>query len=98
MENNNEQKEQNNNNNIQMEKITENIEHYKYMFRICLFGDVCVGKTSLLIRYTDNQFQENYLPNTIGVDFKVVTLKYKDIVAIIYGITGNERFKSISIN
>ena len=99
MENNNEQKEKNNNN-IQMEKITENIEHYKYMFRICLFGDVCVGKTSLLTRYTDNQFQENYLPNTIGVDFKVVTLKYKDIIAKvhIWDTAGNERFKSISIN
>ena len=54
------------------------------MFRISLFGNIYVGKTTLLTRYTDNNFEENYLPNTIGVDFKVVTLKYKDIVAKVH--------------
>ena len=99
MENNNERKEDNMDN-IQMERILNSNVEYKYMFRINLFGNICVGKTSLLTRYTDNHFEENYLPNTVGVDFKVITLKYKDIVTKvhIWDTAGNERFKSITIN
>ena len=69
------------------------------MFRICLIGNICVGKTSLLARYADNSFKESYA-NTIGVDFRVITLKYKDIIAKvhIWDTAGNERFKSITIN
>ena len=98
MQNNNEQNE-GNEEDIHLEKISDSSISHKYMFRICLIGNVCVGKTSLLARYTDNYFKESY-SNTIGVDFRVVTLKYKDIVAKvhIWDTAGNERFKSISIN
>ena len=98
MQNNNEQKE-GNEEDIHLEKISDSSINHKYMFRICLIGNVCVGKTSLLARYTDNSFKESY-SNTIGVDFRVVTLKYKDIVAKvhIWDTAGNERFKSITIN
>lgn len=41
----------------------------EYKFKIVLVGDECVGKTSLLTRYIENQFIEYYSP-TIGVDFK----------------------------
>jgi len=94
----NEQKEENEEN-IHLEKIVDNTIHHKYMFRICLIGNICVGKTSLLARYADNYFKESYA-NTIGVDFRVITLKYKDIIAKvhIWDTAGNERFKSITIN
>ena len=94
----NEQKEENEEN-IHLEKIVENTIHHKYMFRICLIGNICVGKTSLLARYADNSFKESYA-NTIGVDFRVITLKYNDIIAKvhIWDTAGNERFKSITIN
>ena len=94
----NEQKEENEEN-IHFEKIADNTVNHKYMFRICLIGNACVGKTSLLARYADNSFKESYA-NTIGVDFRVVTLKYKDIIAKvhIWDTAGNERFKSITIN
>ena len=94
----NEQKEENEEN-IHLEKIVDNTIHHKYMFRICLIGNICVGKTSLLARYADNSFKESYA-NTIGVDFRVITLKYKDIIAKvhIWDTAGNERFKSITIN
>ena len=94
----NEQKEENEEN-IHLEKIVDNTLHHKYMFRICLIGNICVGKTSLLARYADNSFKESYA-NTIGVDFRVITLKYNDIIAKvhIWDTAGNERFKSITIN
>ena len=85
--------------NLPLEKIVDNTIHHKYMFRICLIGNICVGKTSLLARYADNSFKESYA-NTIGVDFRVITLKYNDIIAKvhIWDTAGNERFKSITIN
>ena len=94
----NEQKEENEEN-IHLEKIVDNTIGHKYMFRICLIGNICVGKTSLLARYADNSFKESYA-NTIGVDFRVITLKYNDIIAKvhIWDTAGNERFKSITIN
>ena len=84
---------------IKLEKITDNDASYKYMFRICFIGNASVGKTSLLSRYSDSNFKQNYSP-TIGVDFRVITLKYKDIVAKvhIWDTAGQERFISVASN
>ena len=86
-------------NNIQMEKLGDTQLSHNYIFRICLIGDSNVGKTSLLTRFVDNSYNENY-NNTIGVDFRVISLKYKDIIAKvhIWDTAGQERFKSIAIN
>ena len=80
-------------------KVTDNSSSHKYIFRICLLGDSGVGKTSLLTRYCDSIFKDKY-SNTIGVDFRVVTLKYKDILTKIHiwDTAGQERFKSIAVN
>ena len=85
--------------NIHMEKLIDNKMEHNYIFRICILGDSNVGKTSLLSRYTDKIFKESY-NNTIGVDFKIVTLKYNDIIIKlhIWDTAGQERFKSIAVN
>ena len=85
--------------NIHMEKLIDNKMEHNYIFRICILGDSNVGKTSLLSRYTDKIFKESY-NNTIGVDFKIVTLKYNDIIIKlhIWDTAGKERFKSIAVN
>ena len=85
--------------NIHMEKINDSNIGYKYIFRLCLLGDSGVGKTSLLTRFVDRTFAD-YYHNTIGVDFRVVTLKYKDIISKvhIWDTAGQERFKSIAVN
>jgi len=85
--------------NIKMEKLDDFQSNQNYIFRICLLGDSNVGKTSLLTRFCDSTFKESY-NNTIGVDFRVMTLKYKDIIVKvhIWDTAGQERFKSIAIN
>lgn len=30
-------------------------------FNLIIIGDVCVGKTSLVMQYTEGKFEENYL-------------------------------------
>lgn len=44
------------------------------LYKIVLIGESNTGKTSLLLRFSENIFSENYLC-TIGVDFKTRTLK-----------------------
>lgn len=45
------------------------IRDYDYLFKIVIIGNSSVGKSSLLRRFSDDQFQESYLA-TIGVDFR----------------------------
>ena len=82
-----------------IEKINDYQIPHKYLFRICLLGDAGVGKTSLLTRFCDNSFKENY-NNTIGVDFRLVTLKYKNTISKIHiwDTAGQERFRSLALN
>ncbi|ETO14273.1 RAS small GTpases RIC1/ypt1, partial [Reticulomyxa filosa] len=46
---------------------------YDYLFVLLLVGDSGVGKSCLLLRFTENTFDENMI-NTIGVDFKTKTI------------------------
>ena len=87
------------NNFPKLTRISEYQQNQKYIFSICLLGDSAVGKTSLLTRYCDGTFKEKY-GNTIGVDFRVVTLKYENTITKIHiwDTAGQERFKSIAVN
>ena len=46
---------------------------YDYLFKFLLIGDSGIGKTSILSRFSDNEFLTNFIP-TIGVDFKIKTI------------------------
>ena len=45
-------------------------QEYDYLFKVLLLGDSGTGKSSLILRYTDDTFNSS-LVSSIGVDFKV---------------------------
>ena len=62
-------------------------------------GNTAVGKTSFILRFTDNTFQEVYL-STIGLDFKtkIIKIKNKKYKIYFYDTSGQERYKALSRN
>ncbi len=82
-----------------VDKNPKNFTPYDFdaLYKIVLIGESNTGKTSMLVRFADNIFHENYLC-TIGVDFKIKTLKVdnKIIKMQIWDTAGQERFRSIS--
>ena len=45
-------------------------QDYDYLIKVLLLGDSGTGKSSLILRYTDDSFNGS-LVSSIGVDFKV---------------------------
>jgi len=72
-------------------------QDYDYLFKLLLIGNSAVGKSSLLLRFSDNIFNDSFLP-TIGVDFKIRTfdLNSKTVKLQIWDTAGQERFKTIT--
>ena len=68
-----------------------------YIFKVLIIGDSSVGKSNLLLRFSDNIFHDTFLP-TIGVDFKIrnVLINNKNIKLNIWDTAGQERFKTIT--
>jgi len=57
-------------------------------------GEGGVGKTSLIIRFCQNRFTEEYKP-TLGADFAVKKVKIGDmeVTLQIWDLSGQERFE-----
>ncbi|CAD8169910.1 unnamed protein product [Paramecium octaurelia] len=74
-----------------------NNREYDYLFKLVIIGNSGVGKSSLLLRYTDDTFSENYI-STIGVDFKFKTFRLdgKGLKLQIWDTAGQERFRTIT--
>ena len=47
---------------------------FNYTFKIVMIGDSGVGKSCILLRFTDDKFNNNFIP-TIGVDFRSKNIK-----------------------
>ena len=67
-----------------------------YIIKLLTLGETEVGKTSIVLRYSDDKFHDNKIA-TIGIDFKIKIIKKGDkkIKVSIYDTAGQERFKNI---
>ncbi|MFX1503818.1 MAG: Rab family GTPase [Promethearchaeota archaeon] len=69
----------------------------KYIIKICLLGEKNVGKTSLVYRFIENKFRENYKA-TLGVNLLKKDMElsgYGEVSAQIWDLGGQESFKSL---
>lgn len=73
---------------------SESLDH---VFKILLIGDAGVGKSSILLQFTDGYFNNN-LQSTIGVDFKVKVMDVanKRVKVTIWDTAGQERFRTLT--
>lgn len=64
--------------------------------KICMLGSFAVGKTSLVRRYVDSMFSENYV-TTIGVkiDKKVVSIDQTELGLILWDVYGEDNHQSV---
>lgn len=51
-------------------------EKTDYIFKYVILGDSAVGKTNILLRFTEEDYKPTHLP-TIGVDFKIKMIEAK---------------------
>jgi Ras-related protein Rab-1A len=70
---------------------------YDLLFKVLIVGESGVGKSCLLLRFTEGVFIENYI-STIGVDFKIRTINQDGVVVKlqIWDTAGQERFRAIT--
>jgi len=70
---------------------------YDHLFKLLIIGDSGVGKSSILLRFSDNLFSGTYI-TTIGVDFKIRTIEVEGekVKLQIWDTAGQERFRTIT--
>ncbi|BBH00471.1 20S proteasome beta subunit PBB2 [Prunus dulcis] len=70
---------------------------YDYLFKYIIIGDTGVGKSCLLLQFTDKRFQPVH-DLTIGVEFgaRMVTIDGRPVKLQIWDTAGQESFRSIT--
>ena len=68
----------------------------QYVLKVCVVGDGAVGKTSLIIRYTEGHFRESYIM-TVGTSFAVKELNFGDTLVRLqlWDLAGQPHFSSV---
>eukprot|EP00798_Chlamydomonas_sp_ICE-L_P009737 gene9737-7611_t len=72
-------------------------EPYDLLFKLLLVGDSGVGKSCILMRFTQNKFEDT-TTSTIGVDFRVkyLTLNDQKCKLTVWDTAGQERFRTLT--
>ena len=70
-----------------------------FIYKICVVGDGGVGKTSMVLRYTEDSFKENYIM-TIGSNFSTKTVELPEfpqynIKLQIWDLAGQKHFSFV---
>ena len=67
--------------------------------KVCMLGGFSVGKTSLVKRYVESVFSENYL-TTVGVkiDKKTVDLGHRTVNLILWDVAGEDEVSTVRMS
>ncbi|XRB23916.1 Ras-related protein Rab [Pseudoscourfieldia marina] len=70
--------------------------HVAHTIKVLLVGDSSVGKSSLLLRFTSDTFED--LTPTVGVDFRLrfMNVHNKRIKLTVWDTAGQERFRTLT--
>ena len=80
--------------NISLLKTLDNLVNLKFL----VIGEPGVGKSSLMLRFTEEKFSTDILP-TVGLDFRVKVMDHHKGYSVklsIWDTAGQERFKNIT--
>jgi small GTP-binding protein len=73
-------------------------EPREYIFKLTVLGDGAVGKTSMVLQYTERKFSENYIMS-IGANFSIKIMNYPDqnifIRLQIWDLAGQKHFQFV---
>ncbi|CAI0472603.1 unnamed protein product [Linum tenue] len=71
---------------------------YDYLIKLLLIGDSGVGKSCLLLRFSDGSFTTSFI-TTIGIDFKIRTIELDQkrikLQIFVYDVTDESSFNNI---
>jgi GTPase SAR1 family protein len=89
-------KNKNKENNVQR-IVNSKIYISDHLVKLVVVGNSGVGKSSLMVRFSDDQFNDSY-HTTIGVDFRFKTLDMEgeSVKIQIWDTAGQERFRTIT--
>jgi len=70
---------------------------HDHLFKLLIIGDSGVGKSSILLCFCDNEFNEKQA-STIGVDFKTkfMQVRGKKLKLALWDTAGQERFRTLT--
>ena len=83
---------------------------YDHLLKLIIIGDSSVGKTCLLLRFSEDSFPVSHMPTIgiitffwfkiflIGIDFKIKTINIdeKRVKLQVWDTAGQERFRTIT--
>lgn len=75
-------------------------QNFDYKFQIIFLGTGGVGKSCIIHRFVENEFQEGLIPVTLNIDFKVKVMKIrnKTVQLTIKDTAGQERYQSLAFS
>ena len=73
-----------------------NLESEEVRYKLIVIGDELVGKTSILNRFKNNQFNAIYEP-TVGLEFQSIPILIDDqsVNLLLYDVSGHQKFRSL---
>ena len=75
-------------------------DKYDEKIKIMVIGESKIGKTSIISRYCNNEFNGGAYLSTVGIDFQIkdIVLNNKLIKLQIWDTAGQERYRNIAKN